>query len=194
MFAIFFCFAHLDRGAWDVGGAEDNGVLNWRDNGDIERHLAAIAPVPNEDVCRSGKGSGDNAWHFFHRVEARALCFIEDMIPNSVMSAAPNAMIVTAVHGVVAVRVFIVVAVDGRARSWLYKMDAEAVAHRRGKRAGVEMEVETWGRNCVAPVASMRKSKGVEASLIPDYGGSEELRARVGIDGGREGVLSKPGR
>ena len=57
------------------------------------------------------------------------MCLIENVVPNSVMSAAPNAMVLAAMHGVIAVGVFLAVAIRGRARPRLDEVDAEAVAH-----------------------------------------------------------------
>ena len=187
-------FPHLDRGARDVGGPEDYCVLDGGHDADVERHLPAVDPVTDEDVGWTRKRTGDDARHFLQRVETRALCLIENVVPNPVVSAAPNAVVVTAVHCMVAVSVFFKVAVGGRARSRLNKVNAEAVGHHGSERAGVEMKVESVRRDPVAPVSGMRKGKRVKTGLISCGGGGEELRAGVSVNGGREGVLGETRR
>ena len=57
----------------------------------------------------------------------------KNFVPNSVVPSCPYAVVVAAVHRMVAVDVFIVIAVIGRTRPRLDEMDAEAIAHYRGE-------------------------------------------------------------
>ena len=90
----------------------ENSVLCWGNDADIKCHPSSLDPIGNLDVCWSRLRVGDEARHLLHRVEGRMLRLPENIVPNSVMSATFEPVIVVAVHCMVAVDVILLVTRD----------------------------------------------------------------------------------
>ena len=103
--------SHLDCRAGIVGSAKYDGVLSGGHDADVERYLPPINPVSYKDVGRTRAGARDETGHFLHRVEGCLLRLFIDFIPNSVMPATADAVVVLTMHGMIAMCVVLFVAV-----------------------------------------------------------------------------------
>ena len=56
--AIFGGFPHFDCGAGNVGGSKDDGVLDWRDDGDVKSNSAAV-----DLISDGGFNFQADGWH-----------------------------------------------------------------------------------------------------------------------------------
>ena len=83
-----------------------------------------------------------------------------DLIPYSVMSATADAVVVLAMHSVIAVNVFVLVAFVRATRARSKKGGAEPIQHSCAESSGVEVEVEGFRRDRVTPIASVGKGEG----------------------------------
>ena len=80
-------------------------------------------------------------------------------------------------------------AVGCAAVSSIHELQAEAITHRRPKGPRVHVEVKRRRRESVQPIARVRESERVEASLVAYGVGGEEQGAFVRKDFGGERVL-----
>ena len=99
------------------------------------------------------------------------LGYLEDGVPDAVMTTTFHAVIVPAMKRVVAESVLRDGAGDGTTVSGWHERNAEAVSHRRPKRPCVDVEVERRRGKCVEPIPSMRKCERVETCSVPAGGG-----------------------
>ena len=162
----FGLLPHFDSGPGDVRGAKDDCILCRRYNADIESDLPPVDPVPDEDVGGTRAGARNQTRHFLLRVEGSLKRLVVDVVPNSVVPASTDAVVVLAMHSVVAVHVLVLVAMFGLAGPRIEKGKAQAIAHGGAKRPVVEVEVERRRRNRIAPVPSVGKGERPESRLI----------------------------
>ena len=149
---------------------EEDGFLGRGHDADVKRNLPPINPVSYKDVGRTRAGAWDETGHFLHRVEGCLLRLFIDFIPNSVMPATADAVVVLAMHRMIAINVFLFVAFVGAAGARIQKRKPQPVAHGRAKCPRVEVSVERQRRDSVTPIAGVRKSQGAKARLIAGGG------------------------
>ena len=80
----------------------DEGFLGGRSDADIKGDFSAVDPLRDEDVSGTRLRARDKAGHFLRRVKRRMLRLLVYFVPNPVMPASFDAVIVSTVHGVVA--------------------------------------------------------------------------------------------
>ena len=99
---------------------------------------------------------------------------LENPIPDTIVPATFEAMVVVTVKGMIAEIVLGKVTRVGAAVPSFHEREAETVAHRRPEGPRVHVEGKRRGWEGVQPIAGVRKSEGVQACLVPDGGRREK--------------------
>ena len=134
----------------------EDSVLSWGDDADVKGDFFAVDPRGDVDVGGARQRPWDKARHFRRRAERRMLRLLEDFVPYSVMPSTFHPVVVPAMKRVIAELVLEATAVFGATLSGRHQLQAKAIAHRRGERTAVEVEVERRVGLCVNPVSFMR--------------------------------------
>ena len=104
----------------------------------------------------------------------------KNFVPNSVVLSCPYAVVVAAVHRMVAKRVLLSIAVQSSAFGGRHERKAEAITHDRRKGPRVQVEVERRRRVSVDPITRVLAVEGMKASfaarLRPKAAESERRR------------------